>query len=116
MFNITGPQCQVCPKVRAEPGALVCEPLKAAAGSLTRPRKTTACRDILTCRGALPKLPGHPPCFKVRDVFRNPAVGTRRQRRGAIAFKNAPHYESPTRILRGLANFYCLPGRAGGSP
>ena len=35
---------------------------------------------------------------------------------GAIAFKSATHYESPTRILRGLANFYCLPGRAGGLP
>jgi hypothetical protein len=47
----------------AKPGALVCEPLKAAAGSLTRPRKTTGNRDVLTCRGALLNLPGHFPCY-----------------------------------------------------
>jgi hypothetical protein len=47
----------------AKPGALVCEPLKAAAGSLTRPRKTTGDRDVLTCRGALLNLQGHFPCY-----------------------------------------------------
>jgi hypothetical protein len=46
----------------AKPGALVCEPLKAAAGSLARPRKTTGDSDAATCRGALLKLPGHFPC------------------------------------------------------
>jgi len=58
--RVTGTQSKYPP---AKPGALVCEPLKAAAGSLTRPRKTTGNRDVLTCRGALLNLPGHFPCY-----------------------------------------------------
>jgi hypothetical protein len=65
------PQCRkVSPYERfnskyppAKPGALVCEPLKAAAGSLTRPRKTTGDRDVLTCGGALLNLPGQFLCY-----------------------------------------------------
>jgi hypothetical protein len=83
----------------AKPGALVCEPLKAAAGSLARPRKTTRDSDILICYGALPKLPGHPPCFPAREVSRNPAVGTRRQRRRPS--------RSSMRIITNTATAYC---------
>jgi hypothetical protein len=63
----------------AKPGALVCEPLKAAAGSLARPRKTTRCCDLVTCHSVLPRLSEHPPYFAVRDVSRNVTLGTRRE-------------------------------------
>ncbi len=62
MFMASGPvhnpQSYMQGTARAMPGALVCEPLRAAAGSLPRPRKTTECDDVPTCRGALAKFPG----------------------------------------------------------
>jgi len=80
----------------AKPGALVCEPLKAAAGSLTRPRKTTGDNEVLTCRGPLLNPPAHFPCYKLWEFEMFPeAQRPHAASPGAIVCEKAHHCEFP---------------------
>ena len=80
----------------AKPGALGCEPLKAAAGSLTRPRKTTGDNEVLTCRGPLLNLPAHFPCYKLWEfVTFLEAQRPHAASPGAILCEKAHHCEFP---------------------
>ena len=80
----------------AKPGALGCEPLKAAARSLTRPRKTTGDNEVLTCRGPLLNLPAHFPCYKLWEfVTFLEAQRPHAASPGAILCEKAHHCEFP---------------------
>ena len=80
----------------AKPGPLGCEPLKAAAGSLTRPRKTTGDNEVLTCRGPLLNLPAHFPCYKLWEfVTFLEAQRPHAASPGAILCEKAHHCEFP---------------------